>query len=143
MGTIGSLGDSESHRVILFDGVCNLCNGAVQFVIKHDRKKKFKFASLQSKHAQKLLKSLGKNTTSMQTIMLVDNNRIFEKSNAVLQIARHLSGLWPLLYGFKIVPKIIRDAAYTLVAKNRYYLFGKRESCMLPSPELKGRFIDN
>jgi predicted DCC family thiol-disulfide oxidoreductase YuxK len=127
-------------QIILFDGVCNLCNGAVQFIIKHDSKKQFTFASLQSTAAHQLLNELSL-IPSMKTMVLIKGKRAVEKSNAALEIARQLDGAWRWLYVLKIVPRCMRDAVYTLVANSRYRLFGKRDSCWLPTPELESRFI--
>jgi predicted DCC family thiol-disulfide oxidoreductase YuxK len=112
------LKDNKRYKIILFDGVCNLCNSSVTLVIKRDKKNIFKFAALQSE--------IGKH---------------YEKSTAALKIARHLSGGYPLLYGFMIVPNFIRNWVYDYIAKNRYKWYGKRESCMIPTPELKEKFL--
>ena len=126
--------------IVLFDGLCNLCNGSVQFIIRHDKKNKFVFASLQSEVAQKLLNEIHVKY-SQESIVLIKGNKHFEKSDAVLEIAKNLSGLWPMVYGLKIIPRFLRDVLYNWVAKNRYTWFGKRESCLAPSPELS-TFID-
>jgi predicted DCC family thiol-disulfide oxidoreductase YuxK len=127
--------------IVLFDGLCNLCKGAVQFIIRHDKKNKFVFASLQSEVAQKSLDKI-QVKTSLETIVLIKGDKHFEKSDAVLEIAKNLSGLWPLVYVFKIIPRFLRDVLYKWVAKNRYTWFGKRNSCLSPSPELRARFLD-
>jgi predicted DCC family thiol-disulfide oxidoreductase YuxK len=138
---IGSI--SSQVDIVLFDGVCNLCQGAVQFIIKRDPKARFKFASLQSGFGQAIISSHELNTSSSgQTIILIRNNKCFKRSRAVLEIARYLSGGWPLLYVFIVIPKFIRDPVYNLIARNRYRLFGKQESCMLPGPDVISRFID-
>ena len=121
--------------IVLFDGLCNLCNGSVQFIIRHDKKNKFVFASLQSEVAKKLLNEI-QFPSSLETIVLIKGHKHFEKSDAVLEIAKNLSGLWPMIYGFKIIPRFLRDVLYNWIAKNRYTWFGKRESCLAPSPEL-------
>ena len=126
----------------MFDGVCNLCSGSVQFIIKRDSKRIFKFASLQSEFGQQQLKRLGISTDSFQSIILIKDESILQQSDAALEIAKHLSGLWPMFFGFKVLPRFIRDAVYDWIAKNRYSWFGKKESCWLPSPDLKSRFID-
>jgi len=132
---------NKQEKVILFDGVCNLCNGAVQFIIKRDKQKNFLFASLQSNYAAKVLK--GKNIgTGLDTIVLLSNEQVFIKSRAVLEISRALPGVWPLLYVFRIMPTFLRDAVYEWIARNRYRFFGKKDTCMIPSPELKSRFLD-
>lgn len=126
--------------IVIFDGLCNLCNGAVQFIIRHDTKNKFVFASLQSEVAQKLLNDI-QVKSSQESIVLIKGLKHFEKSDAQLEIAKNLSGLWPMVYGFKIIPRFLRDVLYNWIAKNRYTWFGKRESCLAPSPELS-TFID-
>jgi predicted DCC family thiol-disulfide oxidoreductase YuxK len=128
--------------IILFDGVCNLCSGSVQFIIKRDRKRLFKFASLQSELAHQRLQQLGILTHSFQSIILLKDDRVLQQSDAALEIAKNLNGLWPLFYSFKILPQFIRDGIYAWIAKNRYRWFGKKDSCWIPSPDLKSRFID-
>ena len=128
---------TDNSKIILFDGVCNLCNGAVNFVIKRDKKNVFKFATLQSDHAEEF----GFDLTKMDSIILIDGDKNYSKSSAALHIARHLSGAYPLLYAFMILPKFIRDWVYDYIAKNRYKWFGKKESCMIPTPELQDKFL--
>lgn len=127
--------------IILFDGVCNLCSGAVQFILKRDHKKQFVFASLQSEVGQNLLLK-HKVNTSLETIILLQNDKWFSQSTAALEIARQLSGGWPLLYAFIIIPRFIRDGIYDWISRNRYRFFGKKDACMIPSPEWKNRFLD-
>ncbi len=127
--------------IIFFDGFCNLCNGAVQFTIERDRKNVFRFSSLQSDYAQENLKSAKLNNSEGESMVLLEDGKVYERSTAALRVARRLSGLWPLLYGFIIIPAFIRDAVYKLVAKNRYKWFGKQESCWVPTPELKEKFL--
>ncbi|WP_424963726.1 thiol-disulfide oxidoreductase DCC family protein [Ekhidna sp.] len=133
---------SIKKSIILFDGVCNLCNASVQFVIKRDKKKQFLFASLQSDFAEENLPKKYISSNALQSIVLKDGDHIKTKSTAALTIARRLSGLWPMLYLFIIVPKFLRDWVYDIVARNRYKWFGKKDQCMIPSPELKDRFFD-
>lgn len=140
MGTSDSI--TQSEAIILFDGVCNLCSGAVQFIIKRDAAAYFKFASLQSDFGQHQLKRFNLNQQSFHSIILVEGDQYYERSDAALKIARKLGGGWPLLYGFKILPKVLRDGVYNLIGKNRYRLFGKKDACWLPTPELKSRFKD-
>ncbi|MFD2572588.1 thiol-disulfide oxidoreductase DCC family protein [Spirosoma soli] len=132
---------SSSQPLVLFDGVCNLCNSAVTFIIERDPKAQFRFASLQSDVGQDMLQRLGRSTNQFDSFVLWENGRFYERSTAALRIARQLSGVWPLLYGFIIVPKPIRDGVYRFVARNRYRWFGKRDACMMPTPALKARFI--
>jgi len=129
-------------EIIFFDGVCNLCNGAVLFIIKRDKKNTFQFASLQSDFARAQLQKHHIDASALQSIILKSGDRVFTKSTAALRIAKKLSGLWPLLYGLIVVPTFIRDGVYNVIAKNRYRWFGKREVCMVPTPELKARFLD-
>jgi len=128
--------------VVLFDGVCNLCNSAVQFIIKHDKKKVFRFASLQSPVGQKLLQQYDLPTDELNSFILVENNKVYDRSTGALRVVKKLGGLWPLLYGLIIVPKFIRDPVYNWVGRNRYKWFGKKEECMIPTPELKARFLN-
>jgi predicted DCC family thiol-disulfide oxidoreductase YuxK len=127
--------------IVLFDGQCNLCNGAVQFIIRHDKKNRFVFASLQSEVAKKLLNEI-QAPSSLDTIVLIKGNKHFKKSDAVLEIAKNLSGLWPMVHGVKIIPRFLRDVLYNWVAKNRYTWFGKRNSCLSPSPEFIDKFLE-
>ena len=127
--------------VILFDGVCNLCSGSVQFILKRDKEKKFLFASLQSVYGQNLLKQLNLPIDTFNSFILFDNGKIFTRSTAALKMFSQLKN-WGWVKIFWIVPKFIRDAVYNLIAKNRYKWFGKKEECWLPTPDLKTRFLD-
>jgi len=131
-----------AHPILFFDGVCNLCNSSVQFIIKRDKSNRFRFSSLQSSKSKELLPTDLVNTENLQTLVLLKDDKILTKSTAALNIARGLSGLWPILYIFMIIPKFLRDLAYDFIAKNRYKWFGKKDACMIPSPELKAKFID-
>jgi len=132
----------EDRPIILFDGVCNLCNSAVQFVIRHDRKKLFRFASLQSEAGALLLQRYHLPENNFNSFVLVQDGKAYTSSGAALRTARQLGGVLSLLYGFIIVPPFIRNAVYRLIANNRYRWFGKRESCMVPTPELRSRFLN-
>ena len=138
MGTDHSI----KQPIILFDGVCNLCNSSVQFIIKRDKKELFLFASLQSRYAKENLPDEFSDETALQSIILKEGDEIKSKSSAVLTITKSLSGLWPLFYVLIVIPKFVRDWVYDIIAKNRYQWFGKKDQCMIPSPELKNRFID-
>ena len=127
--------------VILFDGVCNLCNGFVQFVIEHDRTGRFKFASLQSDVAREFLKEAPADFRNTDSVILLENGKFYQQSTAALRILRHLAAPWSWLYAFIILPAFLRDIVYAFIARNRYRWFGQQESCMLPTPELKGRFL--
>ena len=127
--------------IILFDGVCNFCNGSVNFIIEHDRKNYFKFAPLQSETAQKLLEKHNIDKAETDSIILIENDTAYTHSTAALRITRHLDGVWSGLYGFIVVPKFARDFFYKLFAKYRYKLFGKKDACMMPTPEIREKFI--
>ncbi len=127
--------------ILLFDGVCNLCNGTVQFILRADRKQVFRFASLQSVIGQQLLHAAAYQGPPLDSVVLIKDQTVFIHSDAVLEIARLLGGGWALLYAFKVVPKTWRDRIYTWIAHNRYRWFGKKDQCMIPSPELKERFL--
>jgi predicted DCC family thiol-disulfide oxidoreductase YuxK len=127
--------------IVLFDGVCNLCNGAVQFIIRHDKKNIFMFASLQSEVGRKILEQYNFPLDELNSFILIENNKAYTRSTGALRVAKKLNGLWPLLYGFIIIPKLLRDGIYNWVAGNRYKWFGKKDACMIPTPELKARFL--
>jgi predicted DCC family thiol-disulfide oxidoreductase YuxK len=131
----------NAHPIILFDGICNLCNGAVQYVIKHDPEGLFRFASLQSDSGQQLLAEYRLEQTDFNSFVLIDENKVFTRSTAALRVAKKLKGLIRLSGGFIFVPSLIRDGVYDLIAKNRYKWFGKKDSCMIPTPELESRFL--
>lgn len=131
----------NSKPIILFDGVCNLCNGAVQFTIQHDPNEKFLFASLQSETGQQILKQFGLPFTDFNSFLLVQDEKIFSKSTGALKVARQLKGAWKLLYIFIIVPRFIRDFVYRWIAKNRYKWFGQQQQCTVPTPQLQARFL--
>lgn len=130
------------YPVILFDGVCNLCTGSVRFVIARDSRKQFRFASLQSPVAEQLLGAQGRDGDRLESVVLVVGERTYRKSTAALLIARRLDGLWPLLAALLVIPRPLRDAVYDWIGKRRYRLFGKRDVCWQPQPELAERFLD-
>ena len=132
----------ENKSIILFDGVCNLCNASINFLIKHDKKAQFLFASFQSDAAKEIMLHFNLKNLNLDSIVLIEGGKIYEKSTAILRIIRLLDGGFKLLYFFRVIPKSIRDWLYNAIAKNRYRLFGKRESCMIPSLNLKNRFLD-
>jgi predicted DCC family thiol-disulfide oxidoreductase YuxK len=131
----------SANPVILFDGVCNLCNGSVDFVIRRDAAAVFRFASLQSEAGRALLRKHGLPDDDLDTMVLVDEAGVHTRSTAALRIVRRLRAPWPLLYACIVLPRPLRDAAYRLVARNRYRWFGRRETCRLPSPSEQGRFL--
>ena len=128
--------------IILFDGVCNLCNGGVQFVLSHDKKELFLFSSLQSDYGQQALKERDLDTSSFSSFILIENGQTYYKSTAALRVSKKLSGLIKLLWVFIIVPRPIRDWVYSIIANNRYKWFGKQNECWLPTPDLKSRFLN-
>ena len=132
----------ENKSIILFDGVCNLCNASVKFIIKHDKKAQFLFASFQSDAAKEILLQFNLKNLNEKSVILIETGKVYDKSTAALKIAKQLKGGFKLLYGFIFVPKFLRDWVYNFLANHRYNWFGKRESCMVPSPELKNKFLD-
>lgn len=141
---MGSLGSVENQRpvIILFDGVCNLCSSVVQFIIKRDPSSKFKFASLQSDFGRAQLIRFNLNPDSLHSIVVIDDGEVFERSDAAFRIAKHLGGPWKIARVFKVLPKFLCDAFYNLLAANRYRIFGKMDRCMIPSEDMKERFIE-
>jgi predicted DCC family thiol-disulfide oxidoreductase YuxK len=130
-----------NEPVILFDGVCNLCNGSVQFVIKRDKEKKFRFASLQSAAGQDILRKFNLPADKFNSFILYENGNIYTRSTGALRMLAQLKG-WKWAGVLKYVPRFIRDGVYDLISRNRYRWFGKKEECMIPTPELKSRFLD-
>ena len=132
----------KNTKVILFDGVCNLCNNSVKLIIKNDKSNIFKFAPLQGKYGIKIQNRYNINTTEINSIILIDGKNTYAKSSAALRIAKDLRAPFFLFFVFIIVPVFIRNFIYDLIAKNRYKWFGKMDSCMIPSNELKSKFFD-
>lgn len=132
---------TPKNPVIFFDGVCNLCTGSVQFVIKHDPQHYFRFASLQSELGQLFLQQNGLSADTFDSFILWEDGKYYTESTAALRVARKLNGLWPALYGFMLLPAFIRNSVYRLVARNRYRWFGKKETCWIPAAELNSLFI--
>ena len=128
--------------IILFDGVCNLCNGVVRFIIRNDKKGRFRFASLQSDKGKILLKKHGMVENQMNTIVYIRTDMVYVQSDAAMEIAKDLGYPWKILYGFVILPGFIRDGIYNLIARNRYRIFGKKESCMVADESVKWRFLE-
>jgi predicted DCC family thiol-disulfide oxidoreductase YuxK len=132
----------KDKKIILFDGVCNLCNSAVQFVVKHDKNDVFRFVALQSELGKEIIKHIGIDSKKIDSIVLYEPGvAYYYKSDAALEIARNLGGIFHLGTIFRIIPTGIRNQLYDFVAKNRYKWYGKKESCMLPTPELKAKFL--
>lgn len=132
----------KDKKIILFDGVCNLCNGAVQFVIKRDKKDVFRYAALQSEIGQKLVAERGIDNNKIDSIILIEPGlAYYTKSDAALEITKDLGGGWSLLSIFQWIPKVFRNWVYDLVARNRYKWFGRKDQCMVPTPELQAKFL--
>ena len=132
----------SGNPVILFDGVCNFCNSAINFTLKRNIKANIRFAPMQSEAGQKLLQQYNLPADDMQSFIFIENGVVYKQSTAALKVCRHLRRLWPGCYGLIIVPKFIRNGIYNWIAKNRYKWFGIRQSCMLPTPEVKARFLN-
>lgn len=133
---------STSSGIILFDGVCNLCNASINFVIDRDKQKYFRYAALQSNTGETYLKKFEMSADVFNSIVLVEGDKFYTRSTAALRIAKKMDGAWPILYAFIIIPPFIRNAVYDYIAKNRYKWFGKEETCRIPTPELKSLFLD-
>jgi len=130
-------------HIIFFDGVCNLCNSSVNFIIKRDRKNIFYFASLQSDVAKDILGKNYPSSGTFDTILYLENNKLFTYSTAILRIGKKLPFPYPLFYAFIIVPPFIRNYIYGIISRNRYKWFGKKDQCMIPAPGLKAKFLDS
>lgn len=133
--------DANVQRIILFDGVCNFCSFWVKFALKRDKKARLRFTTLQGETAKTLLPKFHIDPTALSTVIFIDGGKAYTQSSAALRICRYLNNGWPLLYALMIVPKFIRNGIYNLIARNRYKWFGKQESCMLPRPEERERFL--
>lgn len=133
---------TSASAILLFDGVCHLCDQSVQFIIKHDPKGYFQFASLQSEVGQALLKQYNLTHLDLNTTVLIENGKAYTFSTASLRVMRKLSGTWPLFYSLILIPPFIRNPIYRWVARNRYRWFGKKEACPIPTPEQRMRFLD-
>lgn len=131
----------KNKSIILFDGVCNLCNASVNFIIKHDKNEHFLFASLQSDAAKEILLHFNKKKIDLDSVLLIENDQIFDKSTASLLISKRLTGVFKLFYAFIIIPEFFRNFLYNFIAKNRYAWFGKKDACIIPSKKLKKRFL--
>ncbi len=134
------MGNSNSN-ILLFDGICNLCNRMVRFIIKRDSKEKFKFASLQSEAGRQWLERFNLSENELESFVLIQGDKYYKKSTAALRTLRELGGIWKLLYVFIWLPRPLRDILYDVVAKSRYKIFGKRDTCMIPTPDLQSRFL--
>ena len=132
----------ENNHIVIFDGVCNFCNGAVNFIINRDPNKLFIFAPLQSEAAKNLIEKYSAQKVGFDTFLLIKNGQCFYRTDAALEIAKELSGYWYLFNVFKVLPRSFRDFFYRLFARNRYALFGRTEKCMVPTKALRKRFIE-
>lgn len=128
-------------KIILFDGMCNLCNFSIRFIIKRDKRKLFKFASIQSEVGQSLLKQFNIQTENADSVVYIKDDRCFARSAAVLNILKDLGSVWKTFYVFIVIPKFLRDFIYNVIAKIRYRVFGKREKCMIPTDDIRNRFL--
>ena len=132
----------QGKPIVLFDGICNYCNAMINFIIKQDKKNKYLFATLQSGAGQKILKQWNLPGDSFESFLILDNGKLYSKSTAALRLYNQLPWYWKWTQLFWIFPKFIRDAVYNIIAKNRYKWFGRKEECMVPTSELKERFLD-
>lgn len=132
--------EAFSPPVVLFDGVCKLCNGSVNFILRRDSKGRLKLAPLQSGYGQAVLKEHGKHSDTMGSMMLLEGDRLTAKSTAIIRISKYLGGAWPLCMIALVIPPFIRDFIYDIIAKNRTRWFGKYDTCRLPDPEFEDRF---
>ncbi len=143
--TVAAPATSEERgegAIVLFDGVCNFCEGSVRFVLERDAGARFRFAALQSDAGRALLQRVGLAADHLEGLVVVEGDRVYTKSGAALRVARGLPGLWPLLWVFYVVPAVLRDAVYNAFAARRYRWFGRRDSCFVPSAEVRARFLD-
>ncbi|MDY6801945.1 MAG: thiol-disulfide oxidoreductase DCC family protein [Bacteroidota bacterium] len=131
----------KNKGIVLFDGYCNLCSGSVQFIIKRDLKKYFKFASLQSEVGKELYQKFGLPENFIASVILIEDEKIFLKTDALIKITQKLKGLWPLLAIFKIIPKFLRNLMYDFIANKRFRWFGKKKQCFVPSKSIRERFL--
>lgn len=131
----------EQHPIILFDGVCNFCNGAINFILRQDKKGVFRFAPLQSEKGQQLLQRFNLPQQSFDSFILIDEGKVYKSSTAGLYLYNKLPWYWKWTQLFWIVPRFVRDAVYDTIARNRYRWFGKKDQCMVPTPEIKSRFL--
>jgi predicted DCC family thiol-disulfide oxidoreductase YuxK len=131
----------EEHPVILFDGVCNFCNGTINFIIKKDTKRIFRYAPLQSEIGQQLLKKYDLSSTELDSFILIQNGQAYKKTTAALHLYPQLGSAWKLIKVLWILPAFVRDLGYNIIAKNRYRWWGKKDSCMIPSAEVRSLFL--
>jgi predicted DCC family thiol-disulfide oxidoreductase YuxK len=131
----------DKYKIVLFDGVCNLCNNAIDFIITRDKKNRFKVGALQEIASKNILKDYQINEEYLDSLIYIHKNQVYYKSRAALEIAKNLNRLWPLLYVFIIIPSFLRNPIYDWIARNRYKWFGKKETCRLPTGDEKRKFL--
>ncbi|RKS20450.1 putative DCC family thiol-disulfide oxidoreductase YuxK [Flavobacterium endophyticum] len=132
----------QDKKIILFDGVCNLCDSSIQFIIKHDKKDLFRFVALQSEIGMEIIKHIGVDTSKIDSILLYEPGKAYYyKAEAALKIAKELGGIYTAISWFGILPKFLTNSVYDYIAKNRYKWYGKKDACMIPTPELKAKFL--
>lgn len=132
----------KDKKIILFDGVCNLCDSSIQFIIKHDKKDLFRFVALQSEIGMEIIKHIGVDTSKIDSILLYEPGKAYYyKAEAALKIAKELGGIYTVISWFGILPKFLTNSVYDYIAKNRYKWYGKKDACMIPTPELKAKFL--
>jgi len=136
------IAESDDHPILLFDGVCNLCNGAIQFIIPRDPEGTIRFAPLQSDLGETVRDAAGLSTDDLETVVLVDDGMAYTKSDAAIRVGEHLGGLYRLLSLGRLVPRGLRDHIYDIIAENRYDWFGKKDQCMVPNEDVSDRFIE-
>ncbi len=129
-------------KVVVFDGVCNLCNSSVNWIIDHDKRNQFLFSSLQSGYGKEVVRKFNIVGDYLNTFILVEDEKIYLRSTAALRVLKHIGGIYTLGYAFIIVPRFIRDGIYDIIARNRYRWFGRQESCRIPTPALKAKFLE-
>ena len=132
---------NEQNNIVFFDGVCNLCNSSIDFLVRHNRKRNLRFASLQSDFAKEFLADHPIDQKALESVLYFTNGKLYQKSNAILHIALELPFFFRLAYVFIIIPKGIRDSVYSWIARNRYRWYGKKETCRLPTPEERALFL--
>lgn len=132
----------QDKKIILFDGVCNLCDSSIQFIIRHDKKDLFRFVALQSEIGMEIIKHIGVDTSKIDSILLYEPDKAYYyKAEAALKIAKELGGIYTAISWFGILPKLLTNSVYDYIAKNRYKWYGKKDACMIPTPELKAKFL--
>jgi predicted DCC family thiol-disulfide oxidoreductase YuxK len=134
---------ADRHEIVLFDGVCNFCEASVNFIIKHDRKARFRFAPLQSEVGAEIQRRYNLDPSALDTLVLVERGKLYTKSTAALRVARRLSGVYPLFYAMIVVPPFVRDFLYDWFARRRYRWFGRKDECMAPTADMRERFLDS